>query len=62
MKGNQKVHHNPGRAQLADLNTKSRPFGRLQQLRKLWGIEEIQKKKSTRGEESEDQDDKDHRK
>ncbi len=44
-KGNQKVHHVPRRSQLADLNTKSHPFGRLQQLRKLWGIEEIKTEK-----------------
>ena len=39
--GRQKVVHVPGRSMLADLNTKSHPFARLQQLRKLWGIEEM---------------------
>ena len=39
--GRQKVVHVPGRSMLADLNTKSHPYGRLQLLRKLWGIEEV---------------------
>jgi len=40
--GRQKVCHIPGRAMMADLNTKSHPYGRLYQLRQLWGIQELQ--------------------
>ena len=44
--GKQRVEHIPGRSMLADLNRKSHPFARLDHLRRLWGIREVEETKS----------------